>query len=278
MSNQIQKTNMQTIKEGLLSQAALTMFKDNLPNVTGKHAEDAAKRFAKMVYTTICQNPTLQSCSVPSIIKAASISASLDLDIDPRGLAYLVPYKNKGIMEAQFQIGYMGLIELAYRSGRVKAISAHCIYESEKDKVKIRRIDGRFEVEHPFNYEPTTGKIIAVYASAEIEGLGSQTIVLRRDEVEKFRAVSKAPDSPAWKNHESAMYKKTAIRQLAKFLPKSILEDFTRGAALDEQETFVDAQVTAQETIEAQTGSEAVEAAFEPQQEDNTNEPNFMKD
>lgn len=278
MSNQIQKTNVQTIKEGLLSQAALTMFKDNLPNVTGKHAEDAAKRFAKMVYTTICQNPTLQSCSVPSIIKAASISASLDLDIDPRGLAYLVPYKNKGVMEAQFQIGYMGLIELAYRSGKVKAISAHCIYESEKDKVKIRRIDGRFEVEHPFNYEPTTGKIIAVYASAEIEGLGSQTIVLRRDEVEKFRAVSKAPDSPAWKNHESAMYKKTAIRQLAKFLPKSILEDFTRGAALDEQETFVEAQVTAQETIEAQTGSEAVEAAFEPQQEDNANEPDFMKD
>lgn len=279
MSNQLQ-----TIKNGLMSGWALGMFKDAMPNATGKHAEDAAKRFAKMVYTTICQNPMLQQCSVPSIIKASSISASLDLDIDTRGLAYLVPYKNKGVLEAQFQIGYMGLIELAYRSGKVKAISAHCIYESEKDKVVIKRVDGQFTVEHPFSYEPPKGKIIAVYATAEVVDLGPQTIVLRADEIEAFRKLSKAPDSPAWKNHYEAMAKKTTIRQLAKFLPKSILEDFSKGAALDEQETFVEAQVTAQEQIENQTGSDVVDTVFEdepqkPEQQDESNiNMDFMND
>ena len=256
-----------SIRKGLLSESALGTFMDNLPNATGKHAMEAAKRFAKICYTAIVQNPDLQECTLPSLIKSASQSASLDLDIDVRGLAYLVPYWNNSTKpskrEAQFQIGYMGLIELAYRSGKVKAISAHCIYESERKNVKITRLDGRFTVEHPFSYEGTTGDIIAVYATAEIEGISPQTCVLRTDQAESLRKLSKAPDSPAWKFHKPSMYKKTAIRQLAKFLPKSILEDFSRGAAMDEHETFVQAQISAEEQIEAEAGSEIIEAELE---------------
>jgi recombination protein RecT len=283
-------SKLQTIKDGLMSQGAIQLFKDNLPNATGKQAEEMARRFAKMTYTAICQNPSLQACSVTSILRAASISASLDLDIDTRGLAYLVPYNNnvgtkqnpRYQMDAQFQIGYMGLIELAFRSGKVKAISAHCIYESEKDKVSISRKDGRFTVIHPFSYEPPSGKLIAVYATAEIEGLDPQTYVLRADEIEKFRMLSKAPESPAWKHHYEAMAKKTVIRQLAKFLPKSILEDFSRGAAIDEHESFVETAKTNQEVINTQAGSQLIESTFEQSNdtpaEQELEKPDFLKD
>lgn len=261
-------TALSTIKHSIFADGALAMFSDNMPSKQGKHAKEAARRFAKMLYTTICQNPTLQACTVPSLIKAASQSASLDLDLDVRGLAYLVPYKNQGTLEAQFQIGYLGLIELAYRSGKVKAISAHCILESEKDVVAIERIDGQYTVKHPFSYEKPTGKIVAVYATAIVEGVDPQTIVMRADEVEKLRQVSKAPNSPAWKFHEPAMYKKTAIRQLAKFLPKSIMEDFHKAAMIDEHETFVEAQVSAQESNKQTAGSQEVDAKFEPKQQE----------
>jgi len=259
------KSNLQLIKDGLMSAGAIQLFKDNLPNAIGKQAEEMAVRFAKMTYTTICQSPSLQKCNFQSIVKAASISASLGLDIDSRGFAYLVPYNNNktNTTDAQFQLGYMGLIELAYRSGKVKAISAHCIYESEKGLVEISRIDGQFSVKHPFSYDAPTGKMAAVYATAEIDGLGSQTIVLRKDEVEKFRQISKAPSSPAWSNHYEAMAKKTAIRQLAKFLPKSILEDFSRGAAIDERETFVEAEAASAEHINQSAGSKLIDADFE---------------
>ena len=268
MSNE-KKTQLQVIKASLFSKGQIDLFKDNLPNAIGKEAEKMAERFAKMIYTTISQNPMLQQCSTPSLCKAASISASLDLDIDVRGLAYLIPYKNKGKLEAQFQIGYLGLIDLAYRSGKVKAISAHCIYESEKDKVSIKRIDGQFTVKHPFSYTKPTGKVIAVYATAAVEGCDPQTVVLRFDEVEAYREKSKAPNSPAWKEFYPAMAKKTAIRQLAKFLPKSILAEFTRGVMEDEKETFVAAQVVADETIQAEAGNEVVDAEFEqPQPEE----------
>jgi recombination protein RecT len=271
-------SNLAQIKNHLLSPKTAEFFKSYLPVAAGKHADEMAARFAKMTYTVISSSPTLQSCSVPSILKAASQAASLDLDIDVRGLAYLVPYKNKGVTEAQFQVGYLGLIELAYRSGKVKAISANCIYESEKKDVKIRRVDGRFEVEHPFSWEAPKGKIVAVYATAEIEGISPQTVVLRADEIEKIRKLSKAPNSPAWSGHYEAMAKKTAIRQLAKFLPKSIVEDFQRAVAIDEQESFVEAQHNAHEVIDVQAGSIDIgEDAFnEPEQQQE--EPDFMKD
>lgn len=238
---------------------AIKTFADYLPQATGEHSIQAAKRFAKLIYVAVMQNAELQKCSAPSIIKAASLSASLNLDIDQRGFAYLVPYKN----EATLQIGYLGLMELAYRSNKVKAIDAHCVYESERDKIKIVRTDGQFTVEHPFSYEPPTGKIIAVYATAQIEGFGPRTIVLRIDQVEAFRARSKCPNSPAWKNDYEAMCKKTAIRQLAKYLPKSaVTEELSRGAAIDEKEDFNDAANDAKRRIADAAGSQPIDTTF----------------
>jgi len=45
--------------------------------------------------------------------------------------AYLIPYKNKGTYECQFQIGYKGLIDLAYRNGQMQTIQAQSVYEND---------------------------------------------------------------------------------------------------------------------------------------------------
>lgn len=252
------------IRKEILSSGTVNFFRDALPAVSQAEAGKVAARFAKMLYTTISNSPQLQRCTVQSIIKAAGISASLGLDIDMRGLAWLVPYNNKGTMEATFQIGYLGLIELAYRSGKVKAISAHCVYESEADNVRITRENGRYTVHHPFSYKEPSGKMIAVYATAEVEGFGSFTEVLRVDEVEKVRKGGKAPNSPAWTQHYEAMAKKTAIRRLAKFLPKSIAEDFTRAAAADEKQDIIDVPASRFERAPV----DAVEAESQAEVED----------
>lgn len=238
-------SKIDSIKEQLFAPATAKFFRESLPAASREEGEKVAGRFAKMLYTTITNSPQLQNCSIPSIIKAAGIAASLGLDVDPvRGLVWLVPYNNKGVIEATFQIGYLGLIELAYRSGKVKAISAHCVYESEKDTVRITRENGRYAVHHPFSFSAPSGKMIAVYATAEVDGFGAFTEVLRFDEVEKVRKGGKAPNSPAWQNHYEAMAKKTAIRRLAKFLPKSIAEDFTRAAAVDEKQDVIEVPTT----------------------------------
>lgn len=262
--------NLPAIKQSINSAGSIQLFMDCLPSALGKHAKELATRYTKMVYTEITLKPALQSCSIPSLMRAASQAASLDLPIDARGQAYLVPYKNKGVQEAQFQIGYLGLIELAFRSGKVNSISAHCVYESEKDSVKIQRVDGKFFVEHPFSYEMPKGKVIAVYASADVKGAGSVMVVLRADEIEKFRKMSKAPNSPAWKDHFDAMAKKTAIRQLAKFLPKSVMDDFSRAAAQDEREDFEAAQERLGKDNFESLGKDVMDVEFEKDKPETT--------
>ena len=256
-------SNLPVIRKEFMSEAVIVEIQDALPNAIGKHAKEMAIQFVKTGYAAISQNPTLQQCTIKSLIRSMQQSASVNLPIDKRQLAFFVPYKNKGVMEAQLQISYLGLMELAYRSDKVKSITANCIYESERDNVKIKRVDGRFYVEHPFSFEQPTGKMIAVYATAEVEGIPPQTVVLRKEEVERYRSKSKAPDSPAWTDFYDAMAKKTAIRQLAKFLPKSVAKEFTLGAMIDEYEDFVTAKNNAAKRIESEQGSEPIDTTFE---------------
>ena len=260
MAGQIQQTNMQKIQSSLMGEGAIKIFKDALPDVMGKHAEKAAARLAKMTYTAVCQSPKLQSCTPQSITKAASISASLNLDIDSRGLAYLVPFGK----EAVLIIGYQGLMELAYRSGKVKSFTATCIYESEKDKVIVTREDGRITIQHPYSWDKPSGKVIGCYTSVEIEGYGTHQHLLRVDEIEFFRSKSPAKNSPAWKDHYEAMCKKTTVRQHAKWLPKAITKDLQSGIIQEEGQsrTFVESTEVKTQVISEQSGSVTADDVF----------------
>ena len=276
MATEIQKSNLQNIQDVLLGKGALDIFKDALPEITEEEAVKAAKRFGKMVYVAVCQSPELQKCDVKSITKAASISASLDLDIDPRGYAYLVPFKNQAV----FIIGYRGLMELAYRSRKVKSFVGEVIYESEVDKVKITRTDGRFEVIHPFSYEQPKGEIVAAYVTAEVEGYGCRTAVLRKDEIEFYRSKSACPNSPAWKGFYKAMAIKTCVRQLCKWLPLSVVEGLETAINKEESQhtTFVESQEIAQERNKQLSGSVTAENVFSQPQDNEPEGEEFLKD
>ena len=83
------------------------------------------ERFTRMALTAISVNPKLAECTPKSFMGSLMNAAQLGLEPNtPLGQAYLIPYKNKGNMEVQFQIGYKGLIELAYRSGEFANIYA----------------------------------------------------------------------------------------------------------------------------------------------------------
>ena len=90
------------------------------------------ERFTRMVLSAISVNPKLASCTPKSFLGAMMSAAQLGLEPNtPLGQAYLIPYNNKGTLEVQFQIGYKGLLDLAYRSGEVDIIQAHIVYEND---------------------------------------------------------------------------------------------------------------------------------------------------
>lgn len=64
------------------------------------------ERFTRIVLSALSTNPKLAETTPSSFLGAMMTAAQLGLEPNtPLGQAYLIPYKNKGVLECQFQIG-----------------------------------------------------------------------------------------------------------------------------------------------------------------------------
>ena len=236
------------------------------------------ERFTRMVLTALSTNPTLRECTPASFLGAMMQAAQLGVEPNtPLGQAYLIPYKNHGTMECQFQLGYKGLLDLAYRSGEVTIIQAHEVYENDEFAYE-------FGLEPKLRHVPTTGERGAVthyYAMFKTKSGGYGFHVMGREEVDAFarkysQAYKKGYSTP-WLTNFDEMAKKTVLKACLKYAP--IKTEFARTLSADETiktELSADMVSAADETdyIEA----EAVEVSDDnPPAEDATPQPNkFM--
>lgn len=182
------------------------------------------ERMARVAFTTINKTPALLKCTPESLVMAIVEAATLGLEIDSRGLAYIVPYGSTVTLIP----GYKGLMDLAYRSGRVTSIFAEVVCENDKFTYRMGT-DPSLEHTPELN---DRGTKIAVYAVAKFKDADPAFVVLGKTEVEKVRRASKAAASGPWKDWEDEMWKKTAIRRLCKYLPLS--PEMQRAVAMDE--------------------------------------------
>ena len=149
----------------------------------------------------------------------------------PLGQAYLIPYKNKGVDEVQFQIGYKGLIDLAYRSGEVELVQAHVVYENDT-------FECEFGLEPKLVHKPADsdrGDPIKVYALFRTKSGGYGFDVMSMDDVrrhaEKYSQAYKSGFSP-WKTNFEEMAKKTVLKRVLKYAP--LKSDFVKAVTQDE--------------------------------------------
>lgn len=64
------------------------------------------ERFTRIVTTALSSNPELANTTPASFLGAMMTAAQLGLEPNtPLGQAYLLPYRNKGVLECQFQLG-----------------------------------------------------------------------------------------------------------------------------------------------------------------------------
>ena len=83
------------------------------------------ERFTRIVLSALSTNPKLGECTPQSFLGAMMTAAQLGVEPNtPLGQAYLLPYWNSrnNCYECQFQLGYKGLLDLAYRSGALWVI------------------------------------------------------------------------------------------------------------------------------------------------------------
>lgn len=166
------------------------------------------EKLIRLAVTAMHTSPNLQNCSIPSIINSVMLAGQLGLEINNGlGHGWLIPYKNV----CTFQVGYRGLIELAYRSGEIRDVQARIVYTKE---VFVLR-----EGSEPIlNHEPlppsVRGDMRGAYSRVVYKDGTMSFYWMFKEEIEAVRdRASMSKDSGPWKTWFEEMVKKTVLKR-----------------------------------------------------------------
>ena len=135
---------------------------------------------------------------------------------------YLTPRKVKGQLEILGIVGWQELVELMFRAGAISSVVAECVYSNDTFSYR----PGRDDVpEHDIDWDSDDrGTLRLVYAFARMrDGSTSRVVVMNRAAIAKVKESSQGSetDYSPWQKHEASMWLKSAVRQLAKWVPTS---------------------------------------------------------
>jgi recombination protein RecT len=244
LKNQLAQTAQQTgtpaqSKPLTPSQQVGHYLKEMMPtlqSVLPQHV--TAERMSRIALNVIRTNPKLLQCDINSLMGGVMEAAKLGLEPGLMGQCYLIPFENRKAnrIEAQFIVGYKGLIDLVRRSGQVSTIEARTVYENDV-------FDYEYGLDNSLKHKPTLtnrGAAIAYYAVCKLKDGGSSFLVMSHQEMEQYRdKYAKSKKFGPWVDEFDAMARKTVLRQLIKYLPISVehLSNFDEqsGAVVHEE-------------------------------------------
>jgi len=239
--------------------AALVDLKPAIATALPKHIDP--ERMNRVFLTCLRTTPGLNQCTLPSFLGSVLQLAQLGLD-PSSGLdhAHLIPRKMKGVNTCTVIIGYKGLIHLAHQTGIISNVYAEVVREGDKFEYELGLHP---DVRHiPLGEEDAP--MTHAYAVAELKDGNKAFRVLTRGQVLKRRGGAKGP----WETHEDAMWQKSALRALFKYLPQSS-SAMTTAAAIDEAPEYGGRQ---QRFFSEETKGHLLEAGIDPDS-DETPEP-----
>lgn len=183
-------------------------------------------RFLQICISSINQTPGLAEATPFSLLSCVMKCGALGLEpsaVDGLGKAYILPFKNykKNCVEAQFIIGYRGIIELCRRSGKLKSIHAQAVYEGDQFDFWEDENGQHFTFRPAKNVPHDKDHMTDVYVAAHLHDGGRVIERMNKDEIEAIRNRSKTKDKGPWVTDYEAMALKTVIRRAAKYLPLS---------------------------------------------------------
>ena len=168
----------------------------------------AANVYVNSVIVAVASNDRLQQCTPQSVMKSAADAAILGLSVDPNlKEAYLVPYKDQCTM----QVGWRGVRNMAYNSGKVHNMNVGRIYEGQE------WIEDQLTGEARIEGSATSKKPVGYFAYLETRDHRIHTLYMSIDDIHEH----KQKYSPGWNRQDSAwnkdfdkMAKKTVLKQM----------------------------------------------------------------
>jgi recombination protein RecT len=189
-----------------------------------------AAAFVRAVLSEITKQPKLLSADPATVLGGVMLAAQLHLEIGSGlGEFYLTPRRDHGKDICLPIIGFQGFVKLALRSEFVTSIQAFIVREGDDFAYGANAREGLYYEWKPRDFEDSR-RPIGVIATASMRAGGQTWVYLTLEQVEKRRP--SYWESTPWKSHTDEMWKKTAVRALAKYLPKST--DLGRAIEADE--------------------------------------------
>jgi len=234
----------------------------NLPQVTNKDMEAVKLKMTSLIskekldreisfaMQAINSSEKLRECSKESLQKAVYNIALTGLSLNPvLKFAYLIPRWSKLGTVAVLEPSYQGLIKLLSDTDVIDSISAFIVYEGDEFEIEYGSSPS---IKHKPKFK--SKNIELVYAIASLNGTGEkqfevmsyEEVCAIRDKSESYKAFSSGKISSCiWSEFEGEMFKKTVIKRLFKYLPKSEKFDTvaTAIAIADEDYTPSDNQM-----------------------------------
>jgi len=223
--------------------------------------KDVLEREISFAMQSINSSSGLQNCTKESLQKAVYNIALTGLSLNPvLKYAYIIPRWSRDGTQAVLEPSYQGLIKLLTDTGSIVAMYANIVYEGDEFDISY---DTTTEIIHKPKFKSKT--VTHVYAVAILSDSNfKQFEVMTFDEVENIKAKSESfkafsggkVKSCIWVEHYGEMAKKTAIKRLFKYLPKT--DKFTKVATAialaDEDYQCSDGQLDYLVTLIEQTG------------------------
>lgn len=206
------------------------VVQSKLKELVGRNAAS----FATSVLQVVNSNDMLAKSDPVTIFTAACMAATLNLPINNSlGFAYIVPFNNRkaGRVEAQFQLGYKGFIQLAQRSGQFKRINACPTYSEDDDSSIYERLTS-------FKPKAPQGQKDGYIAYFQLLNGYEAHITMSLQELEqhaKKYSQSYKSGYGVWKDNFDAMAQKTVIKLLlSKQAPLSIDAPLAQAVQADQ--------------------------------------------
>lgn len=170
-------------------------------------------------------NEYLNKSTTESKLEAVVNLAQTGLTLNPvMKLAYLIPRFVDGKIKCFVEPSYQGMIKLITDTGSAQSIYAHCVYEGDEFEVQLGTATN---IIHKPAY--TSEEITHVYAVAILHDGSKQVDVMTVAQIDDIRANSESYKaycsnkikSCIWVDHYGEMAKKTIVKRLVKYLPKT---------------------------------------------------------
>jgi recombination protein RecT len=191
---------------------------------------ERVKREVSFAIQSINRSEQLQKCSKESLQQAVLNISNVGLTLNPAAKeAYLIPRWSSltRSMEASLEPSYIGLVKLLTDTGSVKAMVCQLVYEG--DKFEIDLANNINPVSHKPELTKKSKTIVGVYALATLSDNTRQVEWMELSEVEDIRERSETYKafkaqkikSCTWASDFGEMMRKTVIKRIYKYLPRS---------------------------------------------------------